>query len=319
MLQKRIQDTSHTKGGLNHTGCKLDLMNRFRRFFVRQNHILGNGEIIKGGATGFLQRFDKLFLKGGPVFGHFFNESRNDPLVLLKGLPEEFAIELEFSRHLFLLGLVEFLSGQHGGLGDLAVHVQIETRPIGVSHALNPAIGGLDFQIPTIGCIMSHFRRQVLPKPETFWIHPNLFQKELRPGHKISQRLIIDKTRLDRLTNGHFGRLSVAQLIDITKQNQLLVRHRGKIGVRLVIWIHKMLNFTHGKLSHTQQTRPRRNLVTEPKTDLSGRKRHLLGIGVQKSAKVDKESLCGFGSKVSHRGALGSDAGGEHEVKGEGG
>lgn len=58
--------------------------------------------------------------------------------------------------------------------------------------------------------------------------------------------------------------------------------------------------------------------ISETKTNLSSRKGHLIGIQVQQSSKVDKQSLSRFGTQKSDRSTFRSNRSLEHEIKGKG-
>lgn len=80
-----------------------------------------------------------------------------------------------------------------------------------------------------------------------------------------------------------------------------------------------MLNFRHEEFPHSQQSRARRDLVTEGFSDRGRGERHTSVVEIDEFLEIEKLALGGFGAEVSLFVSGGSDLGFEHEVEGNGG
>mmetsp|Transcript_19878 Transcript_19878/g.42813 ORF Transcript_19878/g.42813 Transcript_19878/m.42813 type:complete len:279 (+) Transcript_19878:632-1468(+) len=278
MFQERIQDSAHTKRRLDDRRGELDFVNLLF-CFGPSHHLFGNLKSFDRGLSVLLQCLGdgcKIF----PVFGHAFQDTRNNTLVRLERLAQQLAVKLEFADF-NLYGFVQLFRGDHGCLGGLTVDFQIIARAIRVTDAFHPSIRRLDFQIPTVGSIVGHFGCQVLSETQTLGIHTNLFHVQLCASHKVRQRLVVDEARFDRLATSHLFRLSRTQLVISAKQYQFLFGNRAKAGMILILGVDKMFNLGHAEFSHAQQTGPRGDFVAEPRTNLCRGKGRPASVQVQ--------------------------------------
>jgi len=76
----------------------------------------------------------------------------------------------------------------------------------------------------------------------------------------------------------------LAHLLRARVHEECEVRQAGKLGVCLVLRVHEVLNLHLRELTHAQQPRLGRDLVTEALPDLRGRKRQLTAVEVQQVA-----------------------------------
>mmetsp|Transcript_20111 Transcript_20111/g.57714 ORF Transcript_20111/g.57714 Transcript_20111/m.57714 type:complete len:547 (-) Transcript_20111:435-2075(-) len=315
VLKERVENTAHTERGLNDGGSELNLAHLLRRLGPSE-HILGNLKAVDSCLSIGLKCCGNR-LKGSPRLGQSLKCTGNDTLILTEGLAEGLAIKLELGN-LNILRRVQTLRRKHGRFGLLGVHGQIVASTVSVTNAFHPTVRGLDLQIPTIAGVVCHLRLEMLTESHTSGVHTNLLHEKLRTGHKVAQSFIVDKARLDCRADGQGLGLTRAQLIVTAEENELLVRNRGEAGMRLVVRIDKVLDFTHAELTDTEKAGTRGDLVTESKADLSSGEGHLSSIGIEQTTEVDEEALRRLGTEVADGRTLGTDAGFEHEIEGEG-
>mmetsp|Transcript_5584 Transcript_5584/g.13289 ORF Transcript_5584/g.13289 Transcript_5584/m.13289 type:complete len:279 (-) Transcript_5584:1150-1986(-) len=278
MFQKRVQDASHSKRGLNDGGSEFHLVDLFRSLF-KAHHVTGDLETIDDCLSICLESrsygFEIL-----PVSSKIVKCSRYDSCVLFENHSKHFSVEFDLGNLDLLRGIV-LHCGNHGCVGGLGVDVKIVASPIGVTNTLNPTVAGLDFKIPAVGGIMSHFGGQVLSESESFRVHADFLHVQLCSSHKISKRFIVYQSALYCFANCRRLGLSRTQLIVSAEQDKLLVRNGSEVGVGLIVGIHKVFDFSHAKFTNTKKSTARSNFISESKSDLSRRKRHLLSIEIQ--------------------------------------
>mmetsp|Transcript_5064 Transcript_5064/g.14693 ORF Transcript_5064/g.14693 Transcript_5064/m.14693 type:complete len:279 (+) Transcript_5064:687-1523(+) len=278
MLQERIQNTSHAKRRFNNRGSKFGLVNLFRGL-LPADHFLCDLKSIDNNLSVGLESFCNRF-KVLPALSQVVECPRYSSCVLLENHPNLLSVEFQLGD-LDFLGSIVLDSGNHRCVGCLGVDIQIVTGTIGVANAFNPTIAGLYFQIPTVGGVVSHFSGQVLSETKPFRVHSDLFHVQLGSSHKVSQCFVVHQTDFYGFTNLQSFGFTSAQLIVATKQYEFFVSDGSKIRMRFVVGVYKMLNFSHAKFSNTKETTARSNFISETKSNLSGGKRHLLGVQVQ--------------------------------------
>ena len=93
-------------------------------------------------------------------------------------------------------------------LGLDRVDSQIVSGSVGTSDAFDPAVRGLDLEIPTVlwvsrcvhmqkktySSVMSHLVGHVLPAPQPLWVDTDLDQEELSSSKEITKSLVVDNT-----------------------------------------------------------------------------------------------------------------------------
>lgn len=110
------------------------------------------------------------------------------------------------------------------------------------------------------------------------------------------------------------GRLPV-HLVGGGVERHLGVRHPGELRVALVCRVTEMLDLRQGELSHSDQSRPGRDLVPEGRSDLGGREGQLALVELQQPLEVDKDPLSGLRPQEASHGSTGTDVGLEHQVE----
>mmetsp|Transcript_5149 Transcript_5149/g.8467 ORF Transcript_5149/g.8467 Transcript_5149/m.8467 type:complete len:371 (-) Transcript_5149:212-1324(-) len=199
------------------------------------------------------------------------------------------------------------------------MHSQIVTGSISVTNAFDPSVAGLDFQIPAVSCIVSHFRCQVLTESQTSGVHTNAFHKELGTGHKVGQRLIVDQTLGDSIAGRHSLGLTRSELVVPAKEDEILTGDCIEVHVILVLGVHKMLNFRHAKFADAKKTGTRGNFISKSQSNLRCRKGHLLRISIQEPSEIHKQALRRLRTQISDRSSFWTNGRPKHEVERKGG
>ena len=145
---------------------------------------------------------------------------------------------------------------------------QVIAASVSDTNAFNPTIGSMDFCIPTISSIVSHFIRLVLSEAETFRINANLHEEVVCLCHKIPYRRMTHCVRINRLLNGH-----LLFIHSICNQAEWCRRPWRKIMLRRFVWVDEIFQFGHVEFTQSNHPLTRRDLITVPLSNLYGTKR----------------------------------------------
>ncbi|KAF1760178.1 hypothetical protein GCK72_008424 [Caenorhabditis remanei] len=170
----------------------------------------------------------------------------------------------------------------------LEVLLEIVTSFVCVSDAFDPSVRRQNFSIPAVLSIVSHLVREMLTEPETTVVDTDFHEELMATGHYA-------KTYIgNSLSNSDFSSRCAIQLIASGEQNELLIGNFREFREALVLWIDKVLDFTHGEFTNMNESLTGRDLISEAKTDLSGGERKFSIIELEKSLEVHEDSLSGF-------------------------
>jgi hypothetical protein len=139
---------------------------------------------------------------------------------------------------------------------------------------------------------MCHFVTSVLSKSNGIFPDSNVFQEDKSPGQEIGNCLVSNSSILDSLAHGQVSDDRAVSLLVWGGQkwkDQIL--NSVELMMTLIGWINKMLNFSHLKLSDSQQSLLWPNLISKPKSDLSSCKWHFAVIEFNKSSEVQENTL----------------------------
>lgn len=318
VLNQRVQDSADTERGLNDVGSVvsnvggdgllLDLevglvelgAGNFNTSNLGQDNLAGIkslGKILKLAlGSGLEPLLDGL---GGLL------EQRTELLLVV--LADKLVLDQRSVQLLLNLQL---------DLGSSLVDGQIVGRSVSTADTLDPAVGGVQLSVPTVGGVMGHLVGHVLSESESVGVDTNLDQEQVDSSKEVTQSLVINETRVDGLTDSHLLDVGLTGGLDVLGQeSQLDVSHLVESSVVLVKRVDVVLNLGHGELSDSQQTGSRRNLVSERLTDGGGGKGHLGVVAVQQLVEVEELTLGSLGSQEALELTGGANGSLEHEVE----
>ena len=133
-----------------------------------------------------------------------------------------------------------------------------------MADALDPSIRSLDFGIPAITGVVSHFCGEVLAKAKLIRIDTDLEQEGGRACHEVRQSLVVDGTSGDGIFQRQgFDHFTIADLVFLREQSETDISDRSKAWMSFVVWVYKMFNLRHGEFAHTKKATTGRYFVTE--------------------------------------------------------
>mmetsp|Transcript_54840 Transcript_54840/g.101454 ORF Transcript_54840/g.101454 Transcript_54840/m.101454 type:complete len:307 (+) Transcript_54840:587-1507(+) len=235
--------------------------------------------------------------------------------LLLESLHDSDACLLRDARDCYLNWLWQGLTIQQINLCSISMCIEVEARTICNTHALKPAIAGLNLRIPAICCVVSHLRRQVLSKATMQWLDANAGEEEVSPNHEVTKRFIVHNAFCYRLTNRRLHVSLTTLLQGLRKQLQLDVCHEGKLAVLLCSWLYEPLHFSLCEFTLSRQPLPWRNLIPKRLANLGNSKGQAVGILLQTVLVVQEDALCCLRSQVALNEASWSNWSWKHEVE----
>lgn len=87
------------------------------------------------------------------------------------------------------------------------------------------------------------------------------------------------------------GRPSIHLITGRVEEDLEVGNGREFLAIVFLVWIDKVLNLCHFKLSHSQQARARGDLITKCFADLSAGEWKTTGIEFQETLEVNKNTL----------------------------
>lgn len=108
--------------------------------------------------------------------------------------------------------------------------------------------------------------------------------------------------------------LSIQLIVDRVK-HRLDIFYALEFRVVLVCRIQKVLDFSHGELSHSDEARAGRDLVSEGVADLGAGKGQSTLVELQQALEIDKDALGRLWAEVALESASGANRRAEHQVE----
>ena len=164
---------------------------------------------------------------------------------------------------------------------------------------------------------MRHLGAQVLAEAQALGLDTELGHEGGGARHKVAERLVVNELARDGGADGRHDELAVADLRRGGKEVEHGARERGELGVRLLLGVHKVLDFRHRELAHADEPAARRDLVAVRGADLRDGHGHAPAVVVVQAAEVDKHALRRLGPQEARERARGPDRRREHEVEGK--
>ena len=188
-------------------------------------------------------------------------------------------------------------------------------RPVRTADALYPAVAGEYLGVPAVRGVVSHLVGHVLPEPQPAAVHSDLDEEVVDPGEEVAQGRVGHSATSHGLPYLDLpGRLAV-HLVTGGVESHHSLRHSGELRVALVLGVTEVFYLRHGELSHSDQTRPGRDLVSKGVANLSSREWELALVELQQPLEVDEDSLRGLRPQEASDGSAGPDVGLEHQVE----
>lgn len=134
---------------------------------------------------------------------------------------------------------------------------------------------------------MGHFVGHMLPEPHLVWVAANFLQEQMYSCQEITKCFVVHNLFLHGLANRHgcdsgaTGELNIA-----VEQIQLNVRNVLEFRVFLIVGVKEVLDLAHLEFAYTDETRPRRNLITEGLADGGRGEWHLAIVILEKLREV---------------------------------
>jgi len=161
-----------------------------------------------------------------------------------------------------------------------------------MSTNFNPAITTFNLTIPALFCIMSHFVASMLSESNTFLEYTKICQKDISSCHKICYGLVSNEFLFYCFLQCHIcNEFAIGFLRICRPKREFHVLNLAKFWMVFIIWINKMLNFSHLEFPNSQQTLSWINFVSETKTNLCTCKWHFTVVEFIKPPEVQKDSL----------------------------
>ena len=193
---------------------------------------------------------------------------------------------------------------------------QVECGAISVASDLNPTVASLNFSIPAVVSVVGHLVRAMLSKADCLTANTDRDEEHISPCDEVTKSLITNDALADSLTDRHHDRASFTCILSLScPQRKLDVAKRCKLGATFILWVDKVLDFSHRELTDTEETLSRRNLVTESKADLSSSKGETAIVEFNKTTEIDEHTLSCLGAKIAFLETGRANLGIEHQIE----
>ena len=133
--------------------------------------------------------------------------------------------------------------------------------------AFDPTVRAMNFSIPTIRGIVSHFIGFVLSEPQPFRIDSNLGKEVEGFGHEKSDRLMANDALFDSFSERHFEFTLL-----VCNQRYDMVIPNGEIMLSSFVRVDEIFQLSHVKFTQAYHALPRGNFVTVALSNLHSSK-----------------------------------------------
>jgi hypothetical protein len=164
-------------------------------------------------------------------------------------------------------------------------------------------------------------------------VHTDRPQEERSTSKVVAESLVVHNLLLDCLADGHVDESASDELRVAGEELQLKVCYRRKLRMVFAITAnlrqsqlrkkntsgrsYKVFDLGHLELAHAEETRSRRDLITERETNLRGGKRQLPAVKLEQFLEVDKDALGGLRAEVALQQTSRANLSGKHQVERE--